>query len=40
VKRQAEARAAAKAKISGVVTKDTDWHGDAFVEQSDALARN
>ncbi|QDU29746.1 NAD-dependent dihydropyrimidine dehydrogenase subunit PreA [Anatilimnocola aggregata] len=41
VKRQAEARAAAKAaKASGVVTKDTEWQGDAFVRQSDALARN
>ncbi len=40
VKRQAEARAKAKAKSAGVVTKDTEWHGDEFVKQSDALARN
>jgi dihydropyrimidine dehydrogenase (NADP+)/dihydropyrimidine dehydrogenase (NAD+) subunit PreA len=40
VERQQSARAAAKAKAAGVVTKDTDWHGDAFVKQSEALARN
>jgi len=39
VKRQAEARAAAKAKVTGVVTKDTEWKGDSFVEQTEALAR-
>jgi len=39
VKRQAEAKAAAKAKAKGMVTKDNEWHGDNFVKQSDALAR-
>src|SRR5688500_9777654 len=39
VKRQAEAKAAAKAKANGMVTKDNEWHGDNFVKQSDALAR-
>jgi dihydroorotate dehydrogenase subfamily 1 len=40
VKRQAEAKAAAAAKAKGMVTKDTEWQGDSFVKQSDALARN
>ncbi len=40
VKRQAEAKAAAAAKVKGMVTKDTEWKGDEFVKQSDALARN
>jgi dihydroorotate dehydrogenase subfamily 1 len=40
VKRQAEAKAAAAAKAKGMVTKDTEWQGDTFVKQSDALARN
>ncbi|MEO7318963.1 MAG: NAD-dependent dihydropyrimidine dehydrogenase subunit PreA [Chthoniobacteraceae bacterium] len=40
VKRQAEAKAAAKAKVTGMVVKDTEWKGDEFVKQSDALARN
>ncbi len=39
VRRQAEARAAAKAKAKGMVTKDNEWQGDDFVKQSDALAR-
>jgi dihydroorotate dehydrogenase subfamily 1 len=39
VKRQAEAKAAAKAKAKGMVTKDNEWQGDNFVKQSDALAR-
>lgn len=39
VKRQAEAKAAAKARAKGMVTKDNEWHGDNFVKQSDALAR-
>ncbi|HYO09999.1 MAG TPA: NAD-dependent dihydropyrimidine dehydrogenase subunit PreA [Tepidisphaeraceae bacterium] len=39
VKRQAEAKAAAKAKVKGMVTKDSEWQGDNFVKQSDALAR-
>lgn len=37
VKRQAEAKAAVK---QGMVKKDTEWRGDEFVKQSDALARN
>lgn len=40
VKRQAEIKAAAKAKASGMITKDTEWQGDSFVKQTDALARN
>jgi dihydropyrimidine dehydrogenase (NADP+)/dihydropyrimidine dehydrogenase (NAD+) subunit PreA len=39
VKRQAEAKAAAKAKAKGMVTKDNEWQGDNFVKQSDALSR-
>src|SRR6478736_1982068 len=39
VKRQAEAKAAAKAKVKGMVTKESEWQGDNFVKQSDALAR-
>ena len=39
VKRQAEAKAAAKAKSKGMVTKDSEWQGDNFTKQSDALAR-
>src|SRR5437667_1699320 len=39
VKRQAEAKAAAKAKAKGMVTKDSEWQGDNFIKQSDALAR-
>ena len=34
------AKAAAVAKAKGMVTKDTEWEGDKFVKQSDALARN
>ena len=40
VRRQAEAKALAAARTKGVVTKDTDWQGDAFVKQSESLARN
>ncbi|MDP7028600.1 MAG: NAD-dependent dihydropyrimidine dehydrogenase subunit PreA [Phycisphaerales bacterium] len=40
VRRQAEAKAAAKAKRAGMVEKDTEWHGDRFVEQSDRLVSN
>jgi dihydropyrimidine dehydrogenase (NADP+)/dihydropyrimidine dehydrogenase (NAD+) subunit PreA len=36
VQRQAKAKAEAKAKVK----KDSDWHGDTFVKQSDSLARN
>lgn len=41
VKRQAEARAAAKAKhdAKGMIRADDQWTGDKFVEQTDALAR-
>jgi dihydropyrimidine dehydrogenase (NADP+)/dihydropyrimidine dehydrogenase (NAD+) subunit PreA len=40
VKRQAEAKAAAKAgKAATAPGADRDWQGDAFVKQSDALAR-
>ncbi len=39
VKRQAEAKAAAKARVKGMVTKDSDWQGENFTKQSDALAR-
>ena len=40
VKRQAEAKAAAKAKVQGMVVKDNEWKGDEFVKQSAALARD
>src|SRR3954463_6542364 len=40
VKRQAEAKAAAKAKVKGAVTKDGEWQGDQFVKQTEALTRN
>src|SRR6185437_7883580 len=39
VKRQAEAKAAAKAKAKGMVTKDSEWQGDSFTKQTDALSR-
>src|SRR5437773_5904866 len=39
VKRQAEAKAAAKAAAAGMVTKDDKWEGKEFVKQTDALAR-
>ena len=46
VRRQAEAKAAAKEKVAAAkaasgaaVTKDGEWKGDSFVKQSDALAR-
>jgi len=37
VKRQAEAKAAKKAAKEGMVTEDTAWEGDKFVEQSNKL---
>jgi dihydroorotate dehydrogenase subfamily 1 len=40
VRRQGEARAADRAKADGMVTKDTQWSGDKFVEQSDKLVSN
>lgn len=42
VRRQAERKAAAKAATAPakkVVTADSDWSGDTFVQQSDALSR-
>ncbi|MCO6047802.1 NAD-dependent dihydropyrimidine dehydrogenase subunit PreA [Aeoliella sp. ICT_H6.2] len=40
VRRQAEARAAKKAEHDKkVIQKDTDWDGDDFVDQTDALSR-
>jgi dihydroorotate dehydrogenase subfamily 1 len=38
VKRQSAARAAAAAKVKGMVVKDGEWKGDEFVSQSAALA--
>jgi len=40
VERQQEAKAADRAARSGMVTKDTAWEGDSFVEQSDRLVAN
>src|SRR3954471_11960120 len=40
VKRQAEAKALAKAKAQGVVVKDGEWKGNDFVKQTENLARN
>jgi hypothetical protein len=40
VKRQAEAKALAKAKAKGVVVKDGEWQGNEFVKQTENLARN
>lgn len=41
VARQAEAKAAAAAtKATAAVTKDGEWKGNEFVQQSEALARN
>ncbi|USN98366.1 MAG: NAD-dependent dihydropyrimidine dehydrogenase subunit PreA [Phycisphaeraceae bacterium] len=40
VRRQAEVKAAEKAEKAGMVTKDTAWEGDRFVEQSDRLVSN
>jgi dihydropyrimidine dehydrogenase (NADP+) len=40
VKRQAEAKAAAKARREGMIEKDTQWEGDSFVEQSNKLVSN
>ena len=40
VRRQAEARAKAKAKREGMVERDTQWEGDKFVEQSNRLVSN
>ena len=40
VERQREAKAAERAAKAGMVTKDTAWEGDRFVEQSDKLVSN
>lgn len=40
VRRQAEAKAMEKAAAKGAVTKDAQWHGDKFVEQSSKLVAN
>jgi dihydropyrimidine dehydrogenase (NADP+)/dihydropyrimidine dehydrogenase (NAD+) subunit PreA len=40
VKRQAEAKAAAAAKVKGLVGKDGEWKGDEFVKQTESLARD
>ncbi len=40
VKRQAEAKAMEKAAARGAVTKDAQWQGETFVEQSRGLVSN
>jgi dihydroorotate dehydrogenase len=40
VKRQADAKAVARAAAKGMVTKDAAWTGDGFVEQSRKLVAN
>ncbi|MGQ0628429.1 MAG: NAD-dependent dihydropyrimidine dehydrogenase subunit PreA, partial [Phycisphaerales bacterium] len=40
VQRQAAAKALEKAALAGKVTKDTQWSGDKFVEQSQNLVAN
>lgn len=40
VRRQAEAKTAAKARRAGMIEKDTQWEGDKFVEQSNKLVSN
>ena len=40
VRRQTEVKAAERAAKEGMVTKDTAWEGDRFVEQSDKLVAN
>ncbi len=40
VERQRAVKAAEKAAKAGMVTKDTAWEGDKFVEQSDKLVSN
>ena len=40
VRRQAEVKTAQRAAKKGVVTQDTAWEGDSFVEQSDGLVAN
>jgi dihydropyrimidine dehydrogenase (NADP+)/dihydropyrimidine dehydrogenase (NAD+) subunit PreA len=40
VRRQAAVKAAERAAKAGMVTRDTAWEGDRFVEQSDRLVAN
>ena len=40
VRRQAQVKAAQRAAKAGMVTQDTAWEGDRFVEQSDRLVAN
>ena len=40
VRRQTTIKAAEKAAREGMVTKDTNWDGDKFVEQSNKLVAN
>ena len=40
VRRQSEIKAAEKAARDGMVTQDTNWDGDRFVEQSNKLVAN
>ena len=40
VRRQGEIKAAEKAAREGMVTQDTNWDGDQFVEQSNKLVAN
>jgi dihydroorotate dehydrogenase len=40
VRRQAQVKAAERAAKAGMVTQDTAWEGDRFVEQSDRLVAN
>jgi dihydroorotate dehydrogenase subfamily 1 len=40
VQRQAQAKAAEKAAAKGMVTKDANWSGEKFVEQSSKLVAN
>ena len=40
VRRQAEVKAAEKARRADMVTRDTSWDGDKFVEQSNRLVAN
>jgi len=40
VRRQGQIKAAEKAAHAGMVTQDTNWDGDKFVEQSDKLVAN
>jgi dihydropyrimidine dehydrogenase (NADP+)/dihydropyrimidine dehydrogenase (NAD+) subunit PreA len=40
VRRQTQVKAAQRAAKAGMVTQDTAWEGDRFVEQSDRLVAN